>query len=133
MLRRVVSPERLRAAVAAVHREEFFADLRRGWPGFVFATLLLVAFFYIETSPRHAHTETGVVVGGAVGEFSRGGFPYANVRLRSGALVTVSVPRGLVILNGSRVAVSVIEVDRLPGSAQFMFLRVLSGPVHNQA
>lgn len=85
-------------------------DLRQGW---LWIALLLVAVSFsvmLTFTPRRSlGIVNAEVVGGRVLEREEGSFPYADLRLDNRSVVTVGVPRGLLLPNGWTVRVEAFE------------------------
>ena len=85
-------------------------DLRKGW---LWIALLLAAVSFslmLTLTPRRSlGVENAEVVGGRVLEREDGSSPYADLRLENGSVVTVRVPRGILLPNGSTVRVESFE------------------------
>jgi hypothetical protein len=72
---------------------------------------VLIGFSIIDSAaPRRSlGVEQAIVVGGRLLERNDGTFPYADVKLENGAIVTISVPRGQLLPDGSLIRVESFE------------------------
>lgn len=106
---KITGPE-VEAAFARERLRNVVADLHKGWLWIALLFAVVSFSLMLTFTPRRSlGIENAEVVGGRVREQEEGSFPYADLRLDNGSVVTVRVPRGLLFPNGSTVRVEAFE------------------------
>lgn len=110
MMPRRVPTDRIEDAFRRDWRRRAAEDFRNGW--FWIALIIALTGFSIINSAapkRSLGVERAIVIGGRISEQDEGSFPYADVELANGAIVTISVPRDQLFPNGSMIQVEAFE------------------------
>jgi hypothetical protein len=124
-------PKVIEAAFRRVRLQDLLSDVHAAWGVLALVVTSVGALIYYETTPRSV---TAVVVGTAVGAHQPPS-EDANVRMRvavrleSGNVVNVPIPRGELYREGATVELEVIRRDWPPHFVTHAFVRYRDNPV----
>lgn len=128
-------PRAIEAAFRRIRWQDMLSDVRAACGVLALLVISMGALIYYEATPRSV---TAVVVGTAIGAHQPSSEDNSArmriaVRLESGAVVNVPVPRGVLYREGAAVELEVIRRDWPPHVVTHDFVRYRDEPVASGA